>query len=122
MIIGHVYPYVTVDKSLDENYPEKYQKGLLPMPTGAQIDKVAEAYEKYFKEETVKEDKYNPKHYTDASIEPIDVIESWGLGFHLGNCLKYIKRAGRKERESYEDDLNKCKWYIERALTLKESK
>lgn len=40
----------------------------------------------------------NPKHYGGAenTYEVIKVIEAWGLGFHLGNVLKYIGRAGKK--------------------------
>lgn len=63
-----------------------------------------------------KEDKTNPSHYRNVSIEPIDVIESWGLGFHLGNTLKYIKRAGLKEGQTYDDDIRKAIWYLERTL------
>lgn len=39
----------------------------------------------------------NPSHYTDLNPEPIEVIEEWNLGFHLGNALKYMARAGRKD-------------------------
>ena len=57
----------------------------------------------------------NPVHYIGGrSIEPINVIEEWQLGYHLGNALKYISRAGRKG--SYDEDLRKAIWYLERAL------
>lgn len=55
-----------------------------------------------------------PAHYTYGSIETIDVIESWGLGFHLGNAVKYISRAGRKGDKS--TDLRKAQWYLAREL------
>ena len=40
----------------------------------------------------------HPNHYggKDDQYEAIKVIESWDLGFHLGNVLKYINRAGKK--------------------------
>lgn len=41
-------------------------------------------------------DSTNPEHYNALSIEPIDAIESWGLGYNLGNVISYIARAGRK--------------------------
>lgn len=41
-------------------------------------------------------DPTNPEHYNALSIEPIDAIESWGLGYNLGNVVAYIARAGRK--------------------------
>lgn len=56
-----------------------------------------------------------PSHYTEGrKYEPIDVIEDWELDFHLGNALKYISRAGRKEDAI--QDLKKARWYIERRI------
>ena len=57
----------------------------------------------------------NPAHYTRSPIEPIAVIEAWGLGFHLGNAVKYIARAGFKAGAEPIDDLAKAIWYLERA-------
>ena len=39
----------------------------------------------------------HPAHYTYGSIEVIDAIEGLALPYHLGNALKYIARAGRKD-------------------------
>lgn len=55
-----------------------------------------------------------PAHYTYSAIEPIDAIEAWELGFHLGNVVKYIARAGRKGSEI--QDLKKARWYLDRAI------
>lgn len=56
-----------------------------------------------------------PSHYCEGrKYEPIDVIEDWNLGFHLGNALKYISRAGRKQNEV--EDLEKAVWYIQRYI------
>ena len=55
-----------------------------------------------------------PAHYTFSAIEPIVVIEAWALGFHLGNVLKYVARAGRKG--SKLDDLKKARWYLDREI------
>ena len=57
----------------------------------------------------------HPSHYTDGSIEVIDFIEFWGLGFHLGNAVKYISRAGKKDPDKKIEDLEKALWYIRRA-------
>lgn len=38
----------------------------------------------------------HPSHYTYGKIETIDYIEDKGLGFNLGNAVKYISRAGHK--------------------------
>ena len=55
----------------------------------------------------------HPSHYNSGGIEVIDVIEQWKLGFHSGNALKYICRAGRKSKDPVED-LEKALWYIRR--------
>ena len=70
------------------------------------------------KEETVKEDDpvNHPKHYTDGRIEVIEYIEDKNLGFCLGNAIKYISRAGKKEKDKEITDLRKAIWYIERRI------
>ena len=55
----------------------------------------------------------HPPHYKAGNIEAIDVIESYGLGFHLGNAVKYILRAGRKT-ENGKYDIEKAIWYLKR--------
>lgn len=60
----------------------------------------------------------HPDHYTAGGIEAIDVIEAYGLDFHLGNAVKYILRAGRKT-DSPVEDLEKAIWYINRFLDTK---
>lgn len=56
-----------------------------------------------------------PKHY-ESKIQPVDAIEAWGLGFNLGNVVKYVARAGRKDGESELADLEKAAWYLARAV------
>lgn len=57
----------------------------------------------------------HPQHYKGNGLEAIDVIESFGLGFHLGNATKYILRAGRKTANPVED-IKKAIWYLNRFL------
>lgn len=54
-----------------------------------------------------------PEHYTYADIEPKDAIRSWNLNFFLGNVVKYIVRAGRKEGNTILDDLRKARQYLD---------
>ena len=55
-----------------------------------------------------------PPHYIEGrKLETIDVIEDWKLGFHLGNAIKYISRAGRKTHNPVED-IEKAVWYLNR--------
>lgn len=56
------------------------------------------------------------KHYNAQVIQPIEVMQSVltheeFLGFLKGNILKYSARAGTKNGESSEKDLNKAKQY-----------
>ena len=63
------------------------------------------------------DDKVNhPSHYTDGKIEVIDYIEDKEFGYHLGNAVKYISRAGKKDPDKYVEDLEKAKWYIGREI------
>jgi Protein of unknwon function (DUF3310) len=57
----------------------------------------------------------HPQHYkAQSGIEVIDVIESFELGFCLGNSIKYILRAGKKN--SRKEDLMKAVWYLNREI------
>lgn len=60
----------------------------------------------------------HPSHYGgDTVYEAIKVIEAWGLGFNLGNTVKYVCRAGRKARASELEDLRKARFYLDRQIT-----
>lgn len=60
----------------------------------------------------------HPAHYggEDNTYEAIKVIEAWGLGFCLGNAVKYISRAGKKDPEREIEDLQKAAWYLNREI------
>jgi hypothetical protein len=62
----------------------------------------------------------HPLHYggKDNPYETIKVIEAWGLDFHLGNAVKYISRAGKKDAAKQLEDLKKARWYIDREIHL----
>lgn len=63
----------------------------------------------------------HPQHYTSSparcatcghQIECIDIVEH--LTFSIGNCIKYLWRAGLKG--SAIEDLKKGRWYIDREI------
>lgn len=60
-----------------------------------------------------------PKHYTYGDIEVIDFIEQVTkdykseLAFSIGNAIKYIARANHKNGK---EDLDKARWYLNRAF------
>jgi len=58
----------------------------------------------------------HPSYYTDGNIEVIDFIEDKKLGFCLGNAVKYIARAGKKDPAKEIEDLQKARWYIDRQI------
>lgn len=60
-----------------------------------------------------------PPHYTYGDIQIIDFIEQVTaqyppeLAFALGNAIKYIARAPHKNGK---EDLDKARWYLNRAF------
>ena len=68
----------------------------------------------------MKEQVNHPEHYGGENnpYEAIKVIEAWKLNFHLGNAVKYISRAGKKD--NLKQDLEKAIWYIKRYIESNE--
>lgn len=72
-------------------------------------------------------DSVNHPAYYVGNIEVIDFIEDKNLGYHLGNAVKYISRAGKKHEEGMSDkdkmieDLRKAVWYINRKIEILEN-
>ena len=64
----------------------------------------------------------HPQYYggKDNPYEAIKVIEAWGLGFCLGNTVKYLARAGKKSVATELEDLKKARWYLDRAIQQQE--
>lgn len=64
-----------------------------------------------------------PAHYGGANntYEAIKVIEAWSLNFSLGNVVKYISRAGKKENTTALQDLLKAKKYLEFEIAKHET-
>ena len=64
----------------------------------------------------------HPSHYTEGNIEVIEYIEDKKLGYCLGNAVKYISRAGKKDPAKEIEDLQKADWYIKRRIMELEQK
>jgi hypothetical protein len=80
------------------------------------------------KEEQKKEqeqyDFVNPEHYKQGSMEVIDMMKLlWGTEALILHCemtaFKYRMRAGRKPDQSIERDLEKARWYDDKAKKLR---
>ena len=57
----------------------------------------------------------HPPHYKSGGIETIDFIEAKDLNYRLGNVVKYVSRAGRKDSDPVQD-LEKAAWYLKREI------
>jgi len=67
------------------------------------------------------QDVINPDHYkTEINGQPVqavDVIEAFFFeDAHLSQAFKYMSRAGKKPTSSYSEDIEKAKWWLERAI------
>jgi len=62
-----------------------------------------------------------PSHYggANSTYEVFNVLEAWGLDkdFYLGNVIKYIARAGKKDATKELEDLEKAEVYLKRRIT-----
>jgi hypothetical protein len=61
-------------------------------------------------------DPISPQHYQGFSngAEVIDITEN--LSFNRGNVVKYVARAGRKDRGRELEDLWKARYYLNREI------
>lgn len=79
----------------------------VPKPTSKEVEKTLDGKVNH------------PTHYTYGDIEVIDFIEQVTkdykpeLAFAIGNAIKYISRANRKNGK---EDLDKARWYLNRAF------
>lgn len=60
----------------------------------------------------------HPAYYNNGNIEVIDYIkdQGWSKGFCLGNAIKYISRAGLKDKDKEKEDIKKAIWYLNSYL------
>ncbi len=67
------------------------------------------------KDHIAKDNVNHPRHYKShpSGVECITVTE-W-MNFSLGNCVKYIWRAGEKGNQL--EDLKKAQWYLNREIS-----
>lgn len=101
----------------------------IPIPEGMEIDegrlRTKEVSERIFNGISAKareldaQDFVNhPAHYNSGKVEVIEAIEDWKMDYHLGNAIKYIARAGKKDPRKFVEDLEKAIWYVNRKIKL----
>ena len=74
--------------------------------------------------EVIKDNVNHPEHYTSGGTEVIDIIENYTgvisfLGFCRGNAIKYILRAGKKNKDKEIEDLEKAVWYLNKEIVTR---
>lgn len=88
-----------------------------PVPTGS-ISTFCRDYSDRIVELSV--DTIRPEHYggKDTTYEVFKVLEAWELDkdFYLGNVIKYVARAGKKDKAKEKEDLQKALVYLQRRI------
>lgn len=114
-----------IDDIVDGNYiiRDEIHRLYFSIPC-QEIDTQATPIKKDIAESAKKENDSAVDHpsYYQGKIEVIDFIEDKHLGFNLGNCVKYISRAGKKNPEKLLEDLKKARWYLDREIKNMEKK
>lgn len=76
--------------------------------------------EQYDKMKGKVEDPTRPNHYGGEGnvYEVFNVLEAWGLDkdFYLGNVIKYVARAGKKNKSKEKEDLEKALVYLQKRI------
>ena len=103
---------------LDAPSNKSSRKRLAVKPENPPADKHVDLHK--VADEVTRDNVNHPDHYNRGKIEVIDFIEDKELGFHLGNAVKYISRAGRKNPDKTIEDLRKAVWYINRQIQILE--
>ena len=97
------------------------------------IDVILKKAEKQMKDEELAKamlaevkpyDYINPNHYKQGSKEVIEMMQDiWGkeklIAYCEMNAFKYRMRAGLKPEQSVQRDLEKAKWYSDKANRLR---
>jgi hypothetical protein len=61
----------------------------------------------------------HPRHYSDGPCcdhcgKPVEcIVVVRRMNFNIGNAIKYLWRAGKKDPDRHIEDLRKAGWYIE---------
>lgn len=108
---SNIFKYVKqVEKAMNAIEPKRVMINLARRKDGAIID-LNKGGEVISPPDLVN----RPPHYRDGGIEVIDFIEAKDLNYRLGNVVKYVSRAGKKNSDPVQD-LEKAAWYLNREI------
>ena len=106
-----------------EQYITKNRNEIFKEMKKANSPTVGAIYEPNQTEKNLISDKLNyvrPVYYGGAgnAYELFNVLEAWNLDkdFYLGNVIKYIARAGKKDSAKTKEDLEKALVYLRRRI------
>lgn len=63
-----------------------------------------------------------PGYYKSSMGDVFDIAAAYGLDMPLGMAVKYILRAGKKDKAKEIEDLEKAVQCIQRAIELRRAK
>lgn len=93
-----------INKMKKEDILTDFENYLNPM-----TDNEWEEFNKEMRAEYEQEDINHPEYYS-GGVETIEIVRYYC--FNIGNVIKYLARAGKKEISSEAKDLNKALWYL----------
>ena len=98
--------FMTVENSFSEGFREELEAATTSVPPVATKTLI-----------TVEDDPVNhPGYYCDGGIETLDFILAKSLNFLLGQVVKYVSRAGKKNPATLLEDLKKARFYLNREI------
>lgn len=91
------------------------------------IDEMIKKAEKQMEKEVTEYDYINPSHYRINGKETFDMmVLIWGVDNAIAHCemtaFKYRIRAGKKPNQPIAQELEKAKWYENKAKELRNGK
>jgi hypothetical protein len=99
-----------------EEYNDHFKRQVGNMSKGSDYD--IDKHNKYY--DYPKKDILRPDHYggKDNTYEVFNVLEAWNIDkdFYLGNVIKYVARAGKKDSSKTKEDLQKAMVYLQRKI------
>jgi hypothetical protein len=118
--VGYTKPKTRMLSATESLY-ERYNKGNTARPKLRMMSAIEEtkAAMDALGIDTKSDAVNHPPHYRAGGVETIDFIEAKDLNYRLGNVVKYVSRAGKKESDPLED-LKKARWYLDREIAVRE--
>ena len=107
--------YKSVDSSKEVNCEDCIYYN---MGDGCEYSYCKKEYDDYYYKQK-EENAIKPSHYKAGEFDVIAFCQLHNINFDLGNVIKYVTRAGKKENNSELQDLNKAMEYLKRRIEFK---